>query len=516
MFSNTKGVSKEEGTMSSKYTYEFAYNPCKYKGQKQGELAMIINNLAEQAGVYTYYVDLFGGSGSATAALYQRDDIRQVYNELHRTVYNYFEVISGDKYEELKDAIRNIQEDLKSVDFDFDRIYKFDMQSTIHRYTEYKVDNQDSASEDVISREKHLSDMINSKFTFDEAKVSEFMANFPSKVDFYVNNSEKKIPDGLDLDEVKTWNTKEDFYNHFDSIKMVSDALLARFFNVDEIQGVDSNGKSRTYDDYLWDVRQAKALGYFAHFYLLRNDGKGISDDKKVEYAVGEIFLQYMNTHDDIRSSAIVPENGRNLRVNSFVDDEVICENIDSFHKRVYQCNQDGLLRNSDFSEVIKEFAEKEETALFYIDSPYAGTSDYKDEVNGITKFESEDMQKLIRMLIESNQKFIFSMRAVITGGNKSAKIKGNKELKENVYNQFAKYAEADGKKLQVLVILDQGKELADCIKKSEVVEIMVTSFPVEGTNIEIYKASTVSKYKSIAYDFSEYMAILEENTVLN
>lgn len=511
-FLNVGGLTPEKYFTMTQYNQPI--NPCKYKGQKKEELAEAIKNLAYQAGSYTYYVDVFGGSGSATTALFPQDKVKQVYNEKNRAVYNLFEVISSERYKEMQKAIQNIQEDLRSDSFDFDRFYKFDIASTIDKYIEFKENNKnlDERALDAIDEEKELLSMVGAKFIFDENRVINFMTEFPQKVDEYVSSSSY---DGVPIEEMRTWNTKEDFENNFRIIRCFSDEYLG-FFGVRNMTGRYSLGNVySSYFNYLNDIRKIKALGYFAHFYLLRNTAGKISEDRKVEYAVGEIYLQYMSTQGDIISSAIlafnapmVEHNSKSI-VNSFMADKLLEDEIKEFHNRVSRCYKQGLLRNQDFSKVIEEFSEEKGKTLFYVDSPYIGTSDYGDKANGVKDFKSDHMCELISKLTESGEKFIFSMRAVITGGKKADKIKKNKSLKECVYTPFESYSN----KLYVLVILKSGKDLGNAISKSEVVEIMITNYPI--VSFDNYKKSKKTQFKYEAYKYNDFMDIIDKNMLV-
>lgn len=66
---------------------------------------------------------------------------------------------------------------------------------------------------------------------------------------------------------------------------------------------------------------------------------------------------------------------------------------------------------------------ENREQHLFYSDSPYSGTADYEDIPNGVKKFTAIRMKKLINALVNSGDKFIFSMRANIKDFNSDKKL---------------------------------------------------------------------------------------------
>jgi len=524
-----RGVSKTKkfldigGLTPEKYYQMKKYiqpkNPCPYKGQKKEETAEAIKNLAYQAGKYSYYVDLFGGSGSATAALFPQDKVKQVYNEKHRTVYNYFEVISSDRYEELQKAIDIVREDLSRPDYEISPYFGFDIPATIKEYIEFKREHAQKSEESVIEDEMAIYNRMGKEFIFDEESVINFMEKFP----FYIEISSEEVDkylvkhkNKISIDEIKTWNKLEDFYNNLHLIKDLSSRIriIPNHVTMNLYGKTDGESAINNFNDYSISIKKLKALGYFAYFYLLRNTAGGISKDKKVQYAVGEIYLRYMAIQGNIRSSAVLScddcEESYREEVDNFIDRDL--ENcIESFHSRVRRCYNQDLLRNCDFEDVINEFANKSGNVLFYVDSPYIGTSDYGDKANGVEDFTTEDMDRLIERLMESNKKFIFSMRAVITGGTDNNKIKGNNQLKEHVYEQFNKLSKPS-KPLYVLVILRQDWILEDAIKDGKKIEIMITNFLI--VSFDNYKRSKNAKkeiYKYEVYKFKDFKKIVED-----
>lgn len=87
--------------------------PIHYKGQKKGELGFAINNLVYCAGKYDCFLDIFGGSGSASAAVCPIDNKKYLYNEWNPTIYHTIYVLSHEKLHiELIDLLKQIQDDL--------------------------------------------------------------------------------------------------------------------------------------------------------------------------------------------------------------------------------------------------------------------------------------------------------------------------------------------------------------------------------------------------------------------
>lgn len=60
----------------------------KYKGNKDGALGIAIKNIVYQAGKYDVFVDIFGSSGAASAAVAKNKDADYVYNEKNISSFN--------------------------------------------------------------------------------------------------------------------------------------------------------------------------------------------------------------------------------------------------------------------------------------------------------------------------------------------------------------------------------------------------------------------------------------------
>lgn len=87
--------------------------PIRYKGQKKRELGFAINGLVYWAGKYDCFLDIFGGSGSASAAVCPIDNKKYLYNEWNPMIYNTIYVLSHEKlHMELIDLLKQIQDDL--------------------------------------------------------------------------------------------------------------------------------------------------------------------------------------------------------------------------------------------------------------------------------------------------------------------------------------------------------------------------------------------------------------------
>lgn len=106
--------------------------PFPYLGQKKNELGSAIRHLAYQAGKYSKFVDVFGGSGAASAAIPKKDKVTYYYNEKHRTVENLFSVLADEQlHQELIVKLENIVKHIKREAFFYEDV---DFEEEIRRY----------------------------------------------------------------------------------------------------------------------------------------------------------------------------------------------------------------------------------------------------------------------------------------------------------------------------------------------------------------------------------------------
>ena len=271
-------------------------------------------------------------------------------------------------------------------------------------------------------------------------------------------------------------------------------------------------------------LRQYKALGYYAYFYLLRKKRRnGVERENDVERAIGEIFLWYFSVQGSIVSSAIIYDR------RSIVWDKpyytiynFIIEDFENKIKVFHDTLSGTVVENVDFSDIIKKYSVGD--TLFYSDSPYIGTSDYDDEAGGVSEFSSANMKELIRGLIQASKtgkqedtkegskpnKFIFSMRAVKSGEEIDASgnskydkmVSGNKDICQYVYKEFLSFK----KQLYVLVIYEKKKDLGELIQKSKLIEIMITNYKIVSFE--------VGKYICEAFTFNDYLKCIKANMV--
>lgn len=106
--------------------YEQIWLPLKYAGEKTGYLGYVINYLAQSAGVYENFLDLFGGSGYATLAVNQSPHIDYYINEYNFLNINYYHVLSDDTlYEAFKVEYQKVLDKIIKSDYDVQDGKKF-------------------------------------------------------------------------------------------------------------------------------------------------------------------------------------------------------------------------------------------------------------------------------------------------------------------------------------------------------------------------------------------------------
>lgn len=142
---------------------------------------------------------------------------------------------------------------------------------------------------------------------------------------------------------------------------------------------------------------------------------------------------------------------------------------------------------NDDCVNVIKKISKPDcnENVVFYCDSPYLETSDYKNEEKGASRFTPEKMRELVSSLKASNQKFIFSCRLTkrLHKNPTPQKIKNNYQTNTNIiadtFLPFVDlYEEDEYRDLYVLEISQQAG-FVQSIKDNKATEIMITNYKI-------------------------------------
>ncbi len=516
---------------------QFDY-PIKYKGKKDGKLGVAIKHLAYQAGKYNTFVDIFGGSGAATIAVSKRKEVTYIYNEKNKMLYNLIAVISDEKmYLELISALESLKVDLKGdgewlEDIDFDEeieTYYYSKKSNDRKEEIIVFDN--SSDMDV-----ELSDTISymKEIQKDLLEESEDFTLFFEGEDY----TKQWLLETLFIDfgpaYMKDFGLFMSFIYNFRLIHYYAGKKM------DLIQGEVYKSRKNTTEYVnltrrLKEFQQYRFYKYYAYFFnLLRKEQKTDLEGQQVLYAVAELYIQFFRCNGEPGVSPILRMLWIQEENNSVSKDweRFLSQDFSKAIKQLHIALERVKIENKEYYEIMSMFQNKK--TLFYSDSPYIVTSDYKDEVNGVTAFTSLDMQRLIdglfgnsfetttirekvlkekKLTIQSNNKFIFSCRAVKTfktGSRKKKKLQEeNQIILDYVFGTFLDYIIQCNGTLYVLVIEMKEKTLADFIKQDKVAEVMITNFEI----FSFSDKSVDKKTRFVVYSFEEFWKILINNT---
>lgn len=475
--------------------------PTNYMGQKRGELAVAIKNLVYQAGEYDTFCDIFGGSGAATLAVHRRKNAKYVYNELHRGMYNLFEAMVSDKGH--LDLIRDMDALKKDLSYEDTWVSTQELDECALQYFNSKKDN---TPEEIEIREKFSID-----FLIDEQSIPRGMQYLHDWVSKYTEEDFKFEYDGTEYskeqlladifigtDSNKCVETVIQNFNNHQSLIMAFDRKVIRhvgsalYMFRGTVEGSETDLMS-----FISEYGRIRTYKYFAYFRKLLTTGGAIAPKDKTKYAIAEIYMHHFIKYNDMSSSTA---HGFFKRSSSIYENgdkkfwEFLNKDYDQVLTDIYEIAKGTELRRLDCIDFISEF--QGERTLFYSDSPYIATVDYDDKVNGVGKFDANKMRDLILNLRNSKSRFIFSCRAVVSselgygifsqrntikGFKKILKLtKGNRSIRDDVFNRFKEEFEDRGQHLWVLAIEKKsGNTLEKLMRSNGIAEIMITNFRI-------------------------------------
>lgn len=511
--------------------------PTNYKGQKHGELGFAIKTLAYQCGKYSKYIDIFGGSGAASLAVEKRKNTGYVYNELHRCVCNLYDVLCDDVlYKQLIDELKALQAHLDGRK-EWNIGVNFDIEMSI--YFNNKSKNKDEYDYAYEEAEIFIVDN-NSRFIAENKEIIRYMTDFRNYIskqssdyecffDGKVYDKNKLLKDVFP-DDVSAMLIS--FYENYRLILNLPEPNILKVYPVRGIRKVyknvtnfsaagfdisvlNINDKHMTLSEY--DTRQLRLrfYMYYAYFENLLNKPGVIKD--KVRYAVAQIFHESLRTSGKPNISTILRMLNTDAKKYSRQHatrepQNLLNKNFEPIITKVHNRASGTIVEKEDCIDIIKKYQQPRGSniPLFYSDSPYEGTSDYVDEINGITAFTAQSMEDLIIALRDSDDNFIFSCRAAkgSSSGSKTTKSlrKINAEIYKNVFQVFEDEVVKKGMDLWVLAI-EKGDTLADLIKKNKISEIMITNFEICS-----FVSKKYSKVNFKVYSFSDFLDILDNN----
>ena len=338
---------------------------------------------------------------------------------------------------------------------------------------------------------------------------------------YYVIYLQKKYSKQDLLNILDTNNLDDSLNKYWEIIILCSNLCLFREYELGSLY--DVNDKD-CFDLHKSDV-QYRFYKYYAYFSNKRQCISINNDDEKVLYAVACIFIYSLTTNGDEGISSILRIDVHQCE-DGYTESSKEYKNFlgDNYYNR-YGCNKAKdynyliekmhkairriICENKDFKDSINKYKdivvkyksygiekERAATALFYSDSPYIATKEFKES------FKNSDMISLINALVDSGDKFIFSCRAVygsVNGTKTSLElIDKNGEINKYVFQTFLDHY-AKGQKFYVLAIEKAKKgvqSLKDLIKGNLITEVMLTNYEIESFSDDKSKKVSYTKYE--------------------
>lgn len=516
-----------------------------YNGQKDKELGIAVKNLVYQAGKYTKFVDVFGGTGSASLAFPKRGYgegkrgyVPYKYNDLDADLCNLYTVIKSEDYKVLIEELYKLKsaleggEQLEGIDFNNEMIKFFNRATSASQKTR---DTQQSKS-----GETAILDFSGAETRVDFADVVKYINDICENVNFMQGNFEysgvvytkAELLEKLgslksDYDKFMAYIAESKFYEKLGS--------EVNFHDLKATRELDDENK----DSYVENVRdaekrnyQARFYQYYAYFSNMLNSGVGTPVRKalaiifvKTLATMGAVGVSQINKMTATRGSKNAAKWRHFLYPTEKSSDK--CPEQKDIIEELHEQFQRIDIISDDFRVVIDSvtqevIAEKEDLkgknskvnpeALFYVDSPYIATVNYK-----VGMFKPQDMLELIEKLYTTSEvgnKFIFSCRACGTKGSEASKadMKSiDKAIVETVYTHFNDIFLANSKPLWVVTISrDSSKDFfTDLVAKHEEAEIMITNYKVQGFEPSpLYPKAKyeVYSFKDFIYKLGQYL----------
>lgn len=511
-----------------------------YNGQKDKELGAVIRNLAYQAGKYKHFVDVFGGTGSATLAVpkrgyafNQRGYVSYTYNDLDDGLVNLYNVIKSDDYVLLIDEINQLKLALSGVD-DFDDSIDYDAEIDKFFNKDTKINRKARFRQQAGSGEADIYNKSNAETIYAMKPVADYMreiqAKIPSMLDsisisgvvYSKADIEKKFESLVaDSEYLMRYASDRAFFDELGSQLIYKGLKVVRKTGANKIDDlVETSKESRMRD------LQARFYQYYAYLSNVLDSGVGTP----VRKALAFIFISSMKTNGSTDISAVtnivpnryyknISEVWRFFLEPTKKNQAKMPEQVDIVKELHEQFNRIDII-NKDFKEVItstievvkkekeeakKNYSKAESGALLVVDSPYIATTGYKAGA-----FNREDMYDLISLLgvaADVNCKFIFCCRACATRskGNTKTDYKAiDKAIVETVYTYFNDIFLANKKPLWVTTISRNNKYdfFEDAVANHKEAEIMITNYKVD--HVEVSPLYPKAGYE--VYTFKDFI----------
>ena len=510
-----------------------------YNGQKDKELGVVIRNLAYQAGKYKHFVDVFGGTASATLAVPKRGHgsnkkgyVSYTYNDLDYDLVNLYNVIKSDDYVLLIDEINQLKSALSGVD-DFDDSIDYDAEMDKFFNKVVRVNRESRLKQQTKSGETDIYDKANAETIYEMKPVADYMREIQAKIPYMLDNItisgvvyskadiEKKFESlVVDSEYLMRYASDRVFFDELGSQLIYKGLKVIRKTDDDKVDELVETSKESRMRDI-----QARFYQYYAYLSNVLDSGVGTP----VRKALAFIFVSSMKTNGSTDISAVtnivpnryyknISETWRYFLEPTKKQQAKMPEQVDIIKELHKQFERIDII-NKDFKKVItstieivneekgskKNYSKAESGALLVVDSPYIATTGYKAGA-----FNRENMHDLINLLgvaTDANCKFIFCCRACATRsrGKTQTDYKAiDKAIVETVYTYFNDIFLANKKPLWVTTVARNNKYdfFEDNVVNHKETEIMITNYKVE--HVEVSSLYPKASYE--VYTFKDFI----------
>lgn len=503
--------------------YEQPENPLKYMGQKNKKLGIAIKHLAGQAELtlkYDFFVDVFGGSSSATVAPVYKKNVTYIYNDIAKLLSNYVEVVASDSMSE-----KLIEEMLHVRDFvakgEGSENYFDEIQAKMGEYIKNSIKKKETKD-----RMENIQEVGEEEVEFTDQECIDFLDYFQKCIMPHVtqedltNSFADLFGDERDysIEELRQYKKTYQLVCHYPVIQY----LTRKYTYCEErLLSHTEAGEKRNIIDIEKDYRKYRALGVLIenkniYFNGAFSKGNFNSRQEKIQAVKILLIIHYfrMNLEEGSDSSVVLynTKNSNEYNVVGRFCEEDFSSLIKRYHSELKRVRLKNI-KNMDYANVIKKYTNK--NTLFYVDSPYVGTMAYKQNNSPWT---TKDMKKLIDELFNSRQRFIFSMRAckdvksAETEDTEEKIVKINAAILE-VFRYFSCREEENKKELYVLAVDFDMDDLEERITTSQRCEIMIVNYQIRNFyNIEDkINANFIKREEYKCLRFADFFKIAEK-----
>lgn len=509
--------------------YDQPENPLKYMGQKNKKLGIAIKHLAGQARIvskYDFFVDVFGGSSSATVAPVYNTKVTYIYNDIDKLLSNYVEVMASDSMSE-----KLIEEMLQVRDFVADgkgsEDYFDEIQAKMGEYIRNPIGKK-SLKEETKDRMENIQEVGEEEVEFTEQECKDFLNYFQKCIVPHVTQGDLKNP-FLDLFGDERYYSIKDLRKYKETHYLIHHYPVIQYLTrkyaycEERLLSHTEAGEKRNIIDIEKDYRKYRAFGVLIenkkiYFSGAFRKGNFNSREEKIQAAKVLLIIHYFRMNLEVGSdSSVVLYNVKNSNeynvVGKFCDEDfsLLIRRYHSELKRVRLKN----IKNMDYADVIKKYTYTNKNTLFYVDSPYVGTEAYMQNDSSWT---AEDIKELIDDLFNSGHRFIFSMRAckdvksAETEDTEEKIVKINAAILE-VFRYFSCREEENKKELYVLAVDFDMDDLEERITTSQRCEIMIVNYQIRNFyNIEDkINANFIKREEYKCLRFADFFKIAEK-----